>query len=133
MAHYTKSGERLYTAEQVQAYFDASFWSEYNQTQDDDPETGGGARFSGFAQFHLQDIRISCGAWFKHLTAEELNELAKKKEKPVSKCKAYRGGHNNNRDMAKRNVDYLEKIDAMMVGDGSSSHDQAFDNREAVA
>ena len=27
MAHFTKSGQRLYTAEQVQAYFNASFWN----------------------------------------------------------------------------------------------------------
>ena len=133
MAHFTKSGQRLYTAEQVQAYFNNSFWSEYNQTQEDDDKTGGGARFSGFAQFHLGETRISCGAWFKHLTAEELNELAKKKDKPVSKCRSYRGGHTNNRDLAKQNVDFLERLDAMEVGDGSTSHDQAFDNRELAA
>ena len=133
MPHFTKSGQRLYTAEQVQAYFDNSFWSEYNMTNDDDEKTGGGAMFYGYAQFHLGDERISCGAKLRHLTADELNELAEKKEKPVSKCKQYRGGHTNNRDMAKRNVDWMERLDAMEVGDGSTSHDQAFDNREQVA
>lgn len=133
MAHFTKSGERLYTAEQVQAYFNNSFWHEYNQIQEDDEKTGGGARFSGYAQFNLGDTRISTGSWLQHQTAEQMNELAKKKDKPLSKCREWRGGHSNNRDMAKQNVDFMERLDAMQVGDGSTSHDQAFDNKEAVA
>ena len=133
MAHFTKSGKRLYTAEQVQAYFNASFWSEYNQTEEDDSKTGAGGRWYGFAQFHLGQDRISTGASFRHLTAEEITKRAKDKNKPIERVRHYIGGHNNNRTMAKQNVDFLEQIDAMQVGDGSTSHDQAFDNKEEAA
>jgi hypothetical protein len=132
MAHFTKSGQRLYTAEQVQAYFNASFWSEYNQTTEDDSKTGAGGRWSGFAQFHLGGERISSKASFRHLSAEEMNERAKDKNKPLDKVRAYIGGHSNDRTMAKQNVDFMERLDSMQIGDGSTSHDQAFDNRETA-
>jgi hypothetical protein len=32
--------------------------------------------------------------------------------------------------MAKQNIDFMERIDAMQTGDGSTSHDQAFDNKQ---
>lgn len=133
MAHFTKSGERLYTAAQVEAYFNNSFWAEYNQTAEDEPNGDGGARFNGYAQFILGNHRISAGTWLKHLSSKELNELAEKKNKPLSKCHHYRGGHTNDRKITQQNIDFMEKIDSMQIGDGSTSHDQAFDNKEVVA
>lgn len=133
MAYFTKSGKRLFTAQQVEAYFKNSFWSEYNMTEQDEPNGDGGARFFGYGQFHLGDFRISTGAKLMHLSAAELNELAEKKNKPLSKCRHYRGGHTNDRNLTKQNIDFMEQIDSMEIGDGSTSHDQAFDNQEAVA
>lgn len=133
MAHFTKAGKRLYTAQQVQAYFNNSFWSEYNMTQDDEPNGDGGALFFGYAQFNLGNERISTGAKISHLSAQQINELAEKKNKPVNKCRHYRGGHTNNRQITEQNIDFMEQIDSMQVGDGSTSHDQAFDNKEATA
>jgi len=130
MAHFTKSGQRLYTAEQVQAYFNASFWNEYNQTTNDDSKTKAGGRWTGFAQFHLGKDRISTKSSFRHLSAEEMNARAKDKNKTLDKVRAYIGGHSNDRAMAKQNIDFMERIDAMQTGDGSTSHDQAFDNKQ---
>jgi len=133
MAHFTKSGKRLYTAEQVQAYFSNSFWTEYNMTAEDDPKEGAGGRLSGFGQFHLGNERISAPAYINHLTAEQINKVAEDKGKKPSEIKHWRGGHSNDRKLTEQNIDFMEQIDSMQIGDGSTSHDQAFDNREATA
>jgi hypothetical protein len=147
MAHFTKDGKRLYTAEQIQTRFNASFWVEYNQTSEDDSKTGTGAVFGGHAAFYLDGTRVSCASGIKHRSAEEKNKKAKEKGKKVSEVYDYAGGASNtvrqsnkellaaesHIDALQAKVDLLERIDAGTVGDTTSSHDQAFDNREVVA
>ena len=147
MAHFTKNGERLYTAAQIQTRFTASFWAEYDQKSQDDPDTGAGALFQGHAAFYLDDVRISCGAGLVHRDAEYLNKKAKEKGKTLDQVYAYTGGapasvRNKSKELIEAEsriaalqarLDILESIDAGSVGDGSNSHDQAFDNKEVVA
>ena len=147
MPHFTKSGERLYTADQIQNYFTASFWAEYDQKSQDDPDTNAGALFGGHAAFYLGDTRISCGAGLVHRDAEYLTKKAKEKGKTLDQVYAYTGGAPQTvRQKAKElieaesriaalqaRLDILESIDSGSVGDSSNSHDQAFDNKEVVA
>ena len=133
MAYFTKSGKRLFTVEQVQAYFDNSFWTEYNMVKEDDPNEGAGARLAGWGAFHLAGERISSKAYINHLTAEQINKVAEDKGKKPSEVKQWRGGQSNDRRITKQNIDFMERLDSMEIGDGSTSHDQAFDNKEVVA
>lgn len=147
MAHFTKDGKRLYTAEQIQTRFTASYWAEYNQTAEDDSKTGTGAQYSGHSSFYLDGTRISCAAGVKHRSAEEKNKKAKEKGKKLQEVYDYAGGAPNSvRSSAKEllaseshidaleaKIDLLERIDSGTVGDTSNSHDQAFDNKEVVA
>ena len=148
MANFTKDGKRLYTAEQIQTRFNASFWAEYNLQTEDDSKTGTGAYFGGHVAFYLDGVRISSGAGITHRSSEYINDKAKQKNKPLDKMYHYTGGgaesvRQANKQMIEQEshiaalqakLDILESIDAGTVGDTSTSHDQAFDNKqEALA
>jgi hypothetical protein len=137
---------KTYTLAQIQAAFAASCWSEFNQQTEDDAKTGAGAYYRGHSAFYIDGNRISCSSELHHRDAEYLTKKAKDKNKKLEDLYHFTGG-NTNRKAAKealskqshidaleaRLFDALERIDSMQVGDGSTSHDQAFDNREVVA
>jgi len=137
---------KTYTLDQIQAAFAASFWNEFNQQTEDDPKTEAGAYFRGHSAFYIGDTRISCSSELVHRDAEYLNKKAKDKKKKLEDVYHFTGG-NTSRKAAKEALakqsyidaleaklfDAMERIDSMQVGDGSTSHDQAFDNKEVVA
>jgi len=137
---------KTYTLAQIEAAFAATFWNEFKQQTEDDAKTGAGAYYRGHSAFYLGDNRISCSSELIHRDAEYLNKKAKDKKKKLEDLYHFTGG-NTSRKAAKEALskqsyidaleaklfDAMERIDSMQVGDGSTSHDQAFDNKEEVA
>lgn len=137
---------KTYTLAQIQAHFEASFWNEFNQKTEDDPKTQAGATYKGNSAFYLDGNRISCASELTHRDADYLNQKAKDKGKKLEDIYHITGGNTSRREAKKALIkqsrievleaqlyDALERIDSMQVGDGSNSHDQAFDNKEVVA
>lgn len=134
---------KTYTLEQIQARFAASFWNEFTQQTEDDSKTGSGAYYKGHSAFYIDGHRISCSSELIHRDTDYLNKKAKEKNKPLADLNDVTGG-NTARQAAKEALakqshidaleaklfDAMEQIDSMRVGDGSTTHDQAFDNKQ---
>ena len=118
---------KTFTLDQIRVAFQKSVYAEFKDTEND-------ARQAGYIHMIIGDERLSAKAFHWSRSTEQMNKRAKAKGKKPSEIYPYFVMADVDRDM----LDAMERIvwadgSEGNVGDGSSSHDQSFDNKEAAA
>lgn len=117
---------KTFTLDQIRVAFQKSVYAEFKDTDNDQ-------RQSGYIHMIIGGERLSCKAFHWSRSAEQINKRAKAKSKKPSEIYPHFVMGDVDRDM----LDAMERMVFATgaegkVGDGSTSHDQAFDNRETA-
>ena len=118
---------KTYTIDQIRVAFQKSVYAEFKDTDNDQ-------RQSGYIHMIIGEDRLSAKAFHWARSAEQINKRAKSKGRKASDIYPYFVMGDVDRDM----LDTMErlvfqgedKVDSASTGDGSTSHDQAFDNQQ---
>ena len=118
---------KTFTLDQIRVAFQKSVYAEFKDTDSDQ-------RQSGYIHMIIGGERLSAKAFHWSRSAEQINKRAKTKGKKPSEIYPYFVMGDVDRDMldAMERIVFAEGAEGN-VGDGSTSHDQAFDNREVAA
>ena len=118
---------KRYTLDQIRVAFQKSVYAEFKDTTNDQRKTG-------YIHMIIGEERLSAKSFYWERSAEQINKRAKDKGRKVSDIYPYFVMSDVDRDMldAMERLIYAgeDKIDSGISGDGSTSHDQAFDNKQ---
>lgn len=118
---------KTYTLDQIRVAFQKSVYAEFKPTDNDQ-------RSAGYIHMIIGGDRLSAKAFHWERSADQINKRAKAKGRKPSEIYP-------DFVMADVDRDMLDAMERMVfaegsegnTGDGSTSHDQAFDNKEATA
>lgn len=118
---------KTFTLDQIRVAFQKSVYAEFKDSDNDQ-------RQSGYIHMIIGGDRLSAKAFHWSRSAEQINKRAKSKGRKPSEIYPYFVMGDVDRDMldAMERLVYQgeDRIDSGAVGDGSTSHDQAFDNKQ---
>ena len=118
---------KTYTIDQIRVAFQKSVYAEFKDTDNDQ-------RQAGYIHMIIGEERLSAKAFHWERSAEQINKRAKQKGRKPSEIYPYFVMGDVDRDLldAMERLVYQgeDKIDSGATGDGSTSHDQAFDNKQ---